>query len=234
MLILAADTSGSNCSVALLKDGILLGEYNMNFGKQHSVLLMPLIEELMNQTGLTPADLTHLALDLGPGSFTGLRIGLSVLEAMAYALSIPLYSYSSFEAAAEPLKHHDRLVLVLHDALKGTFYSAAYQTVGDQFTEVLPPEVRSLKELAELYGNGDGLLIAGDALVRYEAELRATFPLARFSEDSSIQRASALARLCARDVRDGRPPRETILPRYMRKPQAEREYEAKHGHAVDS
>lgn len=234
MLILAVDTSGSNCSVALMKDTVLLGEYNMNFGKQHSVLLMPLIEDLLKKTEISTGDLTHLALNIGPGSFTGLRIGLSVLEAMSYALGIPLYSYTSFEATAEPLKSADRTILVLHDALKKTFYSAAFCNGSTGQTEILEPEVRALTELSSLYGTGSQLVLAGDAFAKYKADLLDVFPDARFSEDSVIQRASALARLCHNDVLSGVSPRQTILPRYMRKPQAEREYEAKHGHDINS
>lgn len=234
MLILAADTSGSNCSVALMQDDTLLGEYNMNFGKQHSVLLMPMIEDLMQKTELTSRDLTHLALNQGPGSFTGLRIGLSVLEAMSYALSIPLYSYTSFESTAEPLRSSDRDILVLHDALKKTFYSAAFHNEAGIQTEILPPQVRSLDELKEIYGPGANLCIAGDALVKFGKELAEAFPESRSSLDSVIQRASSLARLCRRDVLLGVEPKATILPRYMRKPQAEREYEAKHGHDINS
>lgn len=234
MLILAVDTSGSNCSVALQKDDSLLGEYNMNFGKQHSVLLMPMIEDLMEKTGIAAADLTHVVIDLGPGSFTGLRIGLSVLEAMSYALSIPLYSYTSFEASAEPLKTSDKTLLILHDALKKTFYSAAFQSDSAHLTEVLEPEVRSIAQLQGIYGSGRNVILAGDGLSKYRVELKEAFPDARISDDSVIQRASALARLCRRDVLNGVGPKETVLPRYMRKPQAEREYEAKHGHSVDS
>lgn len=233
MLILAADTSGSNCSVALMRDELLLGEYNMNFGKQHSVLLMPLIEELMRQSETSPSELTHLAVNLGPGSFTGLRIGLSVLEAMSYALSIPLYGYSSFQACAEPLLWSDRNILVLHDALKKTFYSAAFTSREAGLQEILSPEVRDLTKVIERFGEGEDVAVAGDALVKYRQEIQAALPKARIVPDSVIQRASALARLCRRDAVNGVPPDEVSLPRYMRKPQAQREYEAKHGHALD-
>lgn len=233
MLILAVDTSGSNCSVALMRDDMLLGEYNMNFGKQHSVLLMPLITELMAQTGTTPSDLSHLAVSLGPGSFTGLRIGLSVLEAMAYALNIPLYGYTSFETSAEPLSSHDRIILVLHDALKKTFYSSAFSADHDTVREILEPEVRDLAQLQDRFGQGDGLVVAGDALSKYRAEIESALPNAKIAGDSVIQRASALARLCLKDVLKGVLPKDVTLPKYMRKPQAQREYEAKHGHALD-
>lgn len=233
MLILAADTSGSNCSVALMKDQVLLGEYNMNFGKQHSILLMPMIEELMLKTAVTPSELTHLAINLGPGSFTGLRIGLSVLEAMAYALKIPLYGYSSFEATAEPLKNHDRDILILHDALKKTFYSQAFYHEGDELKECLPPDVRSLEELQSVFLDGKDIVIAGDGLVKFKPEIIQTFPKARIMDDSSIARASSLARLCHHDVTNNVPPGDVSIPRYMRKPQAQREYEAKHGHDLN-
>lgn len=233
MLILAADTSGSNCSVALMKDQVLLGEYNMNFGKQHSVLLMPMIEDLMLKTGVTPDQLTHLAVNLGPGSFTGLRIGLSVLEAMAYALEIPLYGYTSFESTAEPLKNYDRDVLILHDALKKTFYSQAFHHELGERKEILPPDVRGLEELQTMFGKGIGLVIAGDGLIKYKEDIAQTFPCARLIADSTIARASSLARLCLYDVNNNFPPGDVSIPRYMRKPQAQREYEAKHGHDLN-
>lgn len=234
MLILACDTSGSNCSVALMNDETLLAEYNMNFGKQHSVLLMPMIEEIMARTETAPKDLTHLAVNLGPGSFTGLRIGLSVLEAMSYGLGIPLYGYTSFQSSSEPLEAFPGTILILHDALKKTFYSAAWQATEEGLKEVLVPDVRSLPELTESLGEGTDLIIAGDGLVKFSVDIRKAFPKARISEDSAVQRASSLARLAFRDVRNNVPPVTDLVPRYMRKPQAEREYEAKHGHGIDS
>ncbi len=233
MLILAVDTSGSNCSVALFRDDALLGETNMNYGRQHSVLLMPMIEELMAQTSIRPNELTHLVIDLGPGSFTGLRIGLSVVEAMAYALKLPLYGYTSFAAAHEPLRHVQGDVLILHDALKKTFYCAAWHHELDSVRQTLDDDVRSLDELVERFGSDASLVIAGDALNKYAEDIQAAFPQAILIEDSRIQRASHLARLCFRDVRAGVPPQGTHLPRYMRKPQAQREYEATHGHDLD-
>lgn len=233
MLILACDTSGSNCSVALLKDDTILAEYNMNFGKQHSALLMPMIQDIMAQTSTTTGDLTHLAVNLGPGSFTGLRIGLSVLQAMSYALSIPLYGYTSFQSSAESLATFPGVILILHDALKKTFYSAAYENTGNARKEILAPDVRSLPELQDVLPEGKALLIAGDGLVKYGQAIREAFPEAEISEDSAIQRASALARLARRDAGQGVPPSAQLVPRYMRKPQAEREYEAKHGHGID-
>lgn len=233
MLILACDTSGSNCSAALMKDEVLLGEYNMNYGKQHSVLLMPLIEELLDQTGTKPCELTQLCVNLGPGSFTGLRIGLSVMEAMSYALSIPLYGYTSFQACAEPLGFHEGEILVLHDALKKTFYSAAFCSESGGLGETLSPDVRDLSELKDRFGDGTGLVIGGDALAKHAQDISSCLPRANIAPDSVIQRASALARLCRRDVLNGVPPEPVTLPRYMRKPQAQREYEAKHGHDLD-
>lgn len=234
MLILACDTSGSNCSVALMKDDVILAEYNMNYGKQHSALLMPMIQKIMAETQTTPRELTHLAVNLGPGSFTGLRIGLSVLEAISYALSIPLYGYTSFQSSAEPLEAYPGIILILHDALKKTFYSAAFANTEGGFQEVLSPDVRSLEELKAALTEKTTVLLAGDGLVKYRQTIQSTFPEAGISEDSVMQRASALARLCRRDALREVPPVSELVPRYMRKPQAEREYEAKHGHGIDT
>ena len=80
MKILSIDTSSNNCSVAVVDEKAMLGEINVNYNLQHSVLLMPLIEELLTRLDMKPKDLDALTLSTGPGSFTGLRIGLSAVK----------------------------------------------------------------------------------------------------------------------------------------------------------
>lgn len=227
MLILAMDTSGTNCSCALLEDGLLLGEYNLNAGLKHSVLLMPLVTQLLDHAGKSAADISHLTVNLGPGSFTGLRIGLACAQAMAYALKAPLYGYSAFEVAKEPLAFLKAPILVLHDALKKTFYSAAYDSKGQ---ESLAPAVRSLDDIPQDLVAREHLVVTGDALKKSRDLIQGAFPSAKLSH-GGINQASSLARLAYEDIQAGRPPRQEVTPIYMRQPQAVREYEEKTGHA---
>ncbi|PKK40223.1 TsaB protein, required for threonylcarbamoyladenosine (t(6)A) formation in tRNA [Clostridiaceae bacterium JG1575] len=232
MLILALETSATNCSVALSKDGALLAETTFHAGRRHSEILLPLTEDLFKIAGLAPKDLTQICVNIGPGSFTGIRIGFSVAQAMAYALSIPLYAYSSFEAALWPLRCLCRPVLVLHDALKTSFYSAYYDVSPEgDLKEQLAPAVRDLTQIQELLGSRKDLVVTGDALALYGADLQKILPKATLFQDGIGAKASHLALQCAKDVSCGVAPRENPFPQYMRKPQAEREYEARHAHS---
>lgn len=229
MLILGIDTAGTNCSCALVNEQKTLAEFNLNVGLQHSVLLMPLIEELFEKSGKSPKDLSALAINKGPGSFTGLRIGLSVAEAMAYALNLPLYSYPTFQVTRQPYETLPMPTLVLQDALKQTYYSAAYW--GPE--EFLAPQVRTLEELHQALGHMPDLLVLGDAMEKSLSSLKEIFPQGSFGPASAMNSAAACARLCLADLIAGIEPDPDTTPSYMRQPQAVREYEAKHGRKMD-
>ncbi len=231
MIILACDTSGTNCSCALMKDGTILSEYNINSGKQHSSLLMPMTEEIYEITGTDVSLTDAFAVNQGPGSFTGLRIGLSVFRAMAKALGKPIYGFDTFTIQAYPLRYFEGNILILNDALRKTFYSSLMLGKGGKTQKIAEDAVRDLTDLKELMKDKDDLplLIAGDGLLKYRDDIEEAFPHAVPVKDSEILiRASSIAALTEEALKNGEKPGE-VLPMYMRKPQAEREYEAKHG-----
>jgi N6-L-threonylcarbamoyladenine synthase/tRNA threonylcarbamoyladenosine biosynthesis protein TsaB len=238
MLILAVDTSGSNCSCALLQDDILIGETNVNYDKQHSVVLMPMMAEMFQRVNLKPADLTHLAVDVGPGSFTGLRIGISVLKAMSQALQIPLYSFDSFAVYAEAVKYFQGAILTVSDALRSTFYTRLFQSDGRELTPLSGGEVRDMEEIKDLLAGpakAMKLLITGDGLVKQRTLFAAAFPEAALTDNrQNLAYASALAKLAQVEILGEVAPEGGTTPLYMRKPQAVREYEAKHGKFNDN
>ena len=90
MLVLSIDTATKACAVGLCRDGKILAEYKINMGMTHSEGLMPQLEQLLERTGVQKADIDLIAVSMGPGSFTGLRIGLATAEALAYAWKKPL------------------------------------------------------------------------------------------------------------------------------------------------
>ena len=100
MLVLAIDTTTSVCSVALAKDGSLLAEIATNLPRTHSQRLLPMVENLMAETGLKPEDLELLAVTRGPGSFTGLRIGIATIKGMGLALDLPVVGVSTLQVLA--------------------------------------------------------------------------------------------------------------------------------------
>ena len=128
MLILASDTSGPSVSVALWQDGRLLGEMMQNIGLTHSVTYLPLVENMLRQCKKDIAEVDLFAVTVGPGSFTGIRIGISAVKAMAYAAQKPAVGVSTLEAMAWPYRCcPDLLVCPMLDARNGRVYACAWQ-----------------------------------------------------------------------------------------------------------
>ena len=126
MLILALDTSGPEAGVALMRDGALIYEATAVNKLTHSVNLMPMVEEALLRAGQSVGDVSLLAAVVGPGSFTGVRIGVSAVKAMAFARQRPVIGVNALEALAHGLVGEDRLICPIRDARAGQVYGAAF------------------------------------------------------------------------------------------------------------
>jgi len=135
MTVLAIDTSNCALGVALLEDNQVLGEYITNLKKNHSVRIMPAIETLMSDCERVPSDLTKIVVAKGPGSYTGVRIGVTIAKTLAWTLNIPLVGVSSLEIlAAGTGRYFDGMVSPLFDARRGQVYTGLYQFVDGKLT----------------------------------------------------------------------------------------------------
>ncbi|MGD9134883.1 MAG: tRNA (adenosine(37)-N6)-threonylcarbamoyltransferase complex dimerization subunit type 1 TsaB, partial [Desulfobacterales bacterium] len=126
MKILALDTATQSCSVAVTNDGFLSAELSIVKSQTHSKHLMELIHSVLEIAGFHPGDLDGLAVTIGPGSFTGLRIGISTVKGLAYALARPVVGISTLEALAWQCGQTSYLICPLIDARKGEVYGATY------------------------------------------------------------------------------------------------------------
>jgi tRNA threonylcarbamoyladenosine biosynthesis protein TsaB len=137
MTILAIDTSNTTLGVALLDNNVVLGEYITNLKKNHSIRIMPAIETLMKDCDKTPADLSKIVVAKGPGSYTGVRIGVTVAKTLAWTLNIPLVGISSLEiVAAGAGRYFDGVVSPLFDARRGQVYTGLYRFENGQLETV--------------------------------------------------------------------------------------------------
>ncbi|MDC3418594.1 tRNA (adenosine(37)-N6)-threonylcarbamoyltransferase complex dimerization subunit type 1 TsaB [Aquibacillus salsiterrae] len=136
MNILAIDTSNQTMGVAVLKAGRLAGEYITDVKKNHSVRLMPAINQLMSDVELHPKDLDKIVVAKGPGSYTGVRIGLSTAKTMAWTLGIPVVGISSLEVVALHGILFNQQICSFFDARRGLVYTGLYQ--GDSINELKP------------------------------------------------------------------------------------------------
>lgn len=142
MIYLGIDTSNSPLALALIEDGKVLIEETSNLKINHSLTAMPAIEEMMKKAKVAPADLTHIAVAEGPGSYTGVRIGLTIAKTLAWSLKIPLHPVSSLKVLAANGQGFEGLVCPLMDARRGTAFIGLYEgsslipVIGDQHSDV--------------------------------------------------------------------------------------------------
>lgn len=127
MYILAIDTSNQALGVAILKNNELIGEVVTNIAKNHSVRLMPALNQLMNDVHIKPEQLEKIIVSKGPGSYTGVRIGVTTAKTLAWTLNIPIVGVSSLDVLAYQGSLSDRLICPFFDARRGLVYTGLYR-----------------------------------------------------------------------------------------------------------
>ena len=162
MKLLAVESATLSGGVALLDGDRLLGEITLNIAITHSERLMSAVDRLLVDCGLAPADLDGLAVSVGPGSFTGLRVGLATVKALAMALDLPVAAVPTLDALASRLPFADAPVCPILDARKAEVYLSLYRWSGDGMTRVwdymgLPPEAAAARLEAPVILLGDGI-----------------------------------------------------------------------------
>lgn len=226
-MLMCLDTSGPSASLALLRDGQLIYEATLVNKLTHSVNLMPMAEEALRASGLAMKEMDYFAAVVGPGSFTGVRIGVAAAQAMALGLDKRCLAVDALEALAEGLCGSDHVICPIRDARVGQVYGAAFQ----QGCRLMEDAALKLPEyLEKIRPLGDHFLFVGDGVPVYEAAIReALGDRAEFAPPHlNLLKAGAAAMLAWRGRENSLLPQE-LLPLYLRRPQAEREREAKHG-----
>ena len=225
-MILAFETSAKAASVALLDKGILLGEGYQNTGLTHSQTLMSMAEALLDSCGKTIHDITAVAVANGPGSFTGVRIGVAAAKGFSWGKEIPCYGVSTLEAMAEGLGIYDGYIVPTMDARRNQTYTAIFRVDAGRLTRILDDCAISFAELGEklkkcekpIFLVGDGAVLCYNTLVEKVSGL--ILP----PEHRLHQRASGVA-LVAQKLLDAGITGDgaSLTPNYLRLSQAERE-----------
>ena len=164
MKILALETSAKSVSAAVVENGAVLASAYQNIGLTHSVTLMPLIDSMLKNAGLTARDMGLIAVAAGPGSFTGLRIGVSAAKGLAWALELPCCGVSTLEAMVENARSFEGTVICAMDARRQQIYNALFEADAEgQLTRLTPDRAIALAELAdELREDSRPKLVVGD------------------------------------------------------------------------
>ena len=171
VLVLAIDTATARVSAAIGDGGAVIGEVSLAGGRRHAEQLVPAIQYLCGELDVSLAHLAVIAVDIGPGLFTGLRVGVTTAKVMAQALRIPVVAIASLDLVAYPLRHSNRLVVAVLDARRREVFCASYRPVPGGVQRVSEYEVRQPAELvADLESHTDELLLAGDGVAAYRDE----------------------------------------------------------------
>lgn len=172
MRILGLDTATSRASVGLLVDGEVVDEQSQVARGSHAVTVLPLIADTLHRAGCRVRDLDAIAVSSGPGSFTGLRVGLSVAKGLACATAVPVVAVPTLEALARTLPQDQGCIWTILDARKGEVYAASFESVSAGGVRRLTPD--TVVSAAELVTQMTvPCVVVGDALPRYGAFLQA-------------------------------------------------------------
>ena len=224
-MLLAFETSAKAASVALFDREKLLGESYQNTGLTHSQTLMLMAEDLMKNCGISVSSLTGVAVAAGPGSFTGVRIGVSAAKGLSWGRDIPCWGVSSLESMALGLGVQDGYILPIMDARRAQVYTALFSVKNGVVTRVLEDQAIALPELKEKLPSDMPIFLVGDGSILCYNTLKDTVEaLVLPPEHRMHQRAAGVGLAAAAMIARG----ETgdaagLQPNYLRLSQAERE-----------
>ena len=226
MLILAFETSAKAGSVALMKEGKLLGESYNNTGLTHSQTLLKMAEDLLHSCGYAPQDVEAVAVAAGPGSFTGVRIGVAAAKGYAWGKEIPCCGVSTLEAMALSLGAWQGYVVGVMDARRSQVYTATFRVEAGKLTRLTEDRAISLQALGEELKNlSQPVFLVGDgSILCYNTLLESVPTLVLPPEHRLHQRAVGVGLAALRQIAQGESGNGAALtPNYLRLSQAERE-----------
>jgi tRNA threonylcarbamoyladenosine biosynthesis protein TsaB len=223
MLILGIDTATPQVSVAVGGHEGVLALAQTARGRQHAEALTPAIQFTCRQARIELSEISVVAVDLGPGLFTGLRVGVAAAKAMAYALRVPMIGVPSLDLIAFPLRYSPRLIVAAVDARRGELFTASYRQVPGGMQRLTPHHVVSPDDLAsELLASAEECLLVGDGALRYREMFEGLHKVEILEEDLAYPSASSLVMLAhAQALREQWVKPWDLQPLYLRKPDAE-------------
>lgn len=238
MKILAIDTSSTSATCAIIDEDKLLVEYTINHKLTHSQKIMPIIKEALEGCELKVSDIDVFAVAKGPGSFTGLRIGVATINGLAQSVNKGVVGIPTLDALAFNLPYSEGIVVPIIDARRDRVFTGIYKWANGNLHIIKEQTVLEVKELVEiLKERPEKIVFVGDGTLVYKQNLtenlgeRAIFA----PKSANIARASSVAELAMAKAKEGKVESFfKLVPDYLRESQAQREYNEKHSINGDS
>lgn len=222
MYILGIETSTKTGSVAIVSENGVIAQYSLSIEVTHSERLMSTVDRVLKDTGLAIADMSGFAVAIGPGSFTGLRIGLAAVKGLAFATSKPVAAVPTLRALALNLPFAAYPVCPMLDARKNEVYAAVYRFEGAALEQVMPETAISIKELSQRMSGK--IVCTGEAAHIYRLELQEQFgeraliaPISAILPSAATVAAIGLEMITSGMQADP----DNLTPLYIRRPEAE-------------
>ncbi len=227
MVELAFDASAKSASVCLIRDEKDLASISIENGNTHSEELMALMDKLFKNEQVDINKVANIYIANGPGSFTGIRIALSIAKGLAHAINVPLYPVSTLAALSYHGKNHDGIVCPIMDARRSRVYTAIYDGFGGEI--LLEPTALAFDELVNtLKAYDKSVLFVGDGIEKYKEEISKieVIKIATIDENYKLANSEGVY-MAAKAYKYKALAYNEALPVYLRKPQAEREKDAR-------
>jgi len=234
MNLLAIDASGIAGSVAYIKEGKLAGEYYICDKLTHSQTIMPMLEDMKALLNINLEEIDAVAVTSGPGSFTGLRIGVTAAKALALALEVPIVGVPTLDTMAHAMVYTEYLICPIMDARRNQVYTALYKWEAHTLKRLTDHMAVDIEEyVVELNKREEKVIFLGDGVGVYETRIREVLGEKAVFAPSfcNLQHASVLADVAAKLYEEGQSEDPSLfVPIYLRKSQAEREKEEREQH----
>ncbi len=230
MTILAIDSSAKAASVCIANEEKIIGEFFINTSLTHSQTLMPMTEQLLKNTEMTIDDVDAIAVNAGPGSFTGVRIGVAAAKGLAFPKNLPCVSVSTLESMAYNLLGTDCVVCAVMDARCSQVYNAMFRIKGETVERLTDDRALSLSDLLlEFKQTDERILIVGDgAEITYDFLKNEASNAVLAPKNRRTQTASSVALAAFQKLFEGKTQTAAeLMPIYLRLPQAQRELNAR-------
>lgn len=230
MKVLGIDTSSNATSIAVIEDNKLICEYTINTKMTHSQKLMPMIENMLKISEINVNDMDIIAICQGPGSFTGLRIGMATAKALSHVNKLPIVGVNSLELLAGNMDLNNKKICSILDAQRTQVYMGQYKFENNKLVELKGIDVVEIDDLLqELKNSNEEWILVGEAVYKYQDKIRKVENIHIPAPSHNVNKASSLCSIAMNkynqniDVYDC----YSINPVYIRKSQAEVQYDEK-------
>lgn len=225
VITLGIESATTTVGVALCGDDGVLASVEINHGRRHAETLAPAIQFVCRHAQIALTDIAAIAVDVGPGLFTGMRVGIATAKVMAQALQIPVVGVSSLDLLAYPFgsgtREADRVIVSVIDARKAEVFYAFYRSTSDGPRRLTDPRVGSVADLnADILGRGQDVTAVGDGAWRYREDLLGGVLIAELAHPSAVSLVQ-LARPIFAGIDDNARTLVDVQPMYLRAPDAQ-------------